>query len=70
MVAKKNMMDSKNDIDEIKANLEYGRKAEKVILDAVAIIRETDPLAAQKLLQHPDYLEMLITRTKLESRLK
>jgi hypothetical protein len=56
--------------EEIKARLEYGRKAEKVILEAVATIRESDPLAAQKLLQHPDYLELLITRTKLESRMK
>jgi hypothetical protein len=53
-------------VDEIKTNLEYGRQAEKVILHAVDLIRETDPKAAQKLLEHPDYLEILLTRTKLE----
>jgi hypothetical protein len=59
-------MDGKMSVDEIKTNLEYGRQAEKVILHAVDLIRETDPKAAQKLLEHPDYLEILLTRTKLE----
>ena len=59
-------MDGKMSMAEIKTNLEYGRQAEKVILHAVDLIRETDPKAAQKLLEHPDYLEILLTRTKLE----
>ena len=62
-------MDGKMNNDAIRANLEYGRQAEKVILHAVDAIRETDPKAAQKLLEHPDYLELLITRTKLEGLL-
>ena len=62
-------MDRKLSIEEIKANLEYGLQAEKAILHAVELIRETDPKEAQKLLEHPDYLELLITRTKLEALL-
>jgi len=62
-------MDRKMSDEEIKTNLEYGRQAEKVILHAVELIRESDPKAAQKLLEHPDYLELLITRTKLEAAL-
>jgi gamma-glutamyl phosphate reductase len=57
-------------VEEIKANLEYGRQAEKVVLHAVEIIRETDPKVAQELLEHPDYIDLLITRSKLEARLK
>ena len=57
-------------IKEIKANLEYGRQAEKEVLHAVDLIREADPKAAQALLEHPDYLNLLITRNKLEARLK
>ncbi len=56
--------------EEIKTNLEYGRQAEKVILHAVELIREADPKAAQKLLENPDYIELLVTRNKLEARLK
>ena len=63
-------MDKNITADEIRANLEYGLKAEKVVLNAVALIREIDPLAAQKLLEDPDYLEILLTRNKLEARLK
>lgn len=54
----------------IRANLEYGRQAERVILNAVDLIREVDPDAAQKLLEDPDYIELLVTRNKLETRLK
>lgn len=63
-------MDKNITADEIRANLEYGLKAEKVVLNAVALIREIDPMAAQKLLEDPDYLEILLTRNKLEARLK
>ncbi len=63
-------MDKNITADEIRANLEYGLKAEKVVLNAVALIREIDPMAAQKLLEDPDYLEILITRNKLEARLR
>ena len=55
--------------EEIRANLEYGRQAERVVLNAVDLIREVDPKAAQKLLEHPDYIELLVTRNKLETRL-
>jgi hypothetical protein len=54
----------------IRANLEYGRQAERVILNAVDLIRDVDPGAAQKLLEDPDYIELLVTRNKLETRLK
>ena len=57
-------------VEEIKANLEYGRQAEKEVLHAVELIREADPKAAQELLEHPDYLDLLITRNKLEAQLK
>ena len=57
-------------VEEIRANLEYGRQAEKVVLHAVDLIREVDPKAAQELLEHPDYLDLLITRNKLETQLK
>jgi gamma-glutamyl phosphate reductase len=63
-------MDRKMSAEELRANLEYGLKAEKVILHAVDLIREADPKAAQKLLENPDYIELLVTRTKLEARLK
>ena len=63
-------MDREMNAAEIRANLEYGRQAEKVVLNAVALIREIDPKAAQELLEHPDYLELLITRNKLEASLK
>ena len=43
-------MDRKMSAEELRANLEYGLKAEKVILHAVDLIREADPKAAQKLL--------------------
>jgi len=56
--------------NEIRANLEYGHQAEKVVMNAVGLIREIDPLAAQRLLEDPDYLEILITRNKLEARLR
>jgi len=56
--------------NEIRTNLEYGRQAEKVVLNAVELIREIDPKAAQELLEHPDYIELLITRNKLEASLK
>lgn len=56
--------------EEIKTNLEYGRQAEKVILHAVELIREANPKAAQKLLENPDYIDLLLTRNKLEARLK
>lgn len=55
--------------EEIRANLEYGRKAERVVLNAVDLIREIDPKAAQELLEDPDYIELLVTRTKLENLL-
>ena len=55
--------------EEIRANLEYGRQAERVVLNAVDLIREVDPKAAQKLLEDPDYIELLVTRNKLETRL-
>ena len=55
--------------EEIRANLEYGRKAERVVLNAVDLIREIDPKAAQELLEDPDYIELLVTRTKLENQL-
>ena len=57
-------------VEEIRANLEYGRQAEKEVLHAVELIREADPEAAQALLEHPDYLDLLITRNKLEAQLK
>ena len=63
-------MDRKMNVEEIRANLEYGRQAEKVVLHAVDLIREVDPKAAQALLEHPDYLDLLITRNKLETQLK
>ena len=63
-------MDREMSGEEIRANLEYGRQAEKVILHAVDLIREADPKAAQKLLENPDYIDLLLTRTKLEARLK
>lgn len=63
-------MDRKMTAREIRANLEYGRQAEKVVLNAVDLIREFDPQAAQKLLEDPDYIELLITRSKLEASLK
>ena len=55
--------------EEIRANIEYGRKAERVVLNAVDLIREIDPKAAQELLEDPDYIELLVTRTKLENQL-
>ena len=55
--------------EEIRANLEYSRQAERVVLNAVDSIREVDPKAAQKLLEDPDYIELLVTRNKLENRL-
>jgi hypothetical protein len=54
---------------EIRANLEYSRQAERVVLNAVDLIREIDPKAAQKLLEDPDYIKLLLTRSKLEARL-
>ena len=63
-------MARKMSAEEIKANLEYGRQAEKVVLNAVDLIREIDPEAAQELLEHPDYINLLITRSKLEAQLK
>lgn len=57
-------------VEEIRTNLEYGRQAEKVVLNAVDLIREIDPKAAQELLEHPDYINLLITRSKLEAHLK
>ena len=56
--------------DEIRVNLEYSRQAERVVLNAVDLIREADPKAAQKLLEDPDYIELLLTRSKLEAHLK
>ena len=56
--------------EEIRTNLEYGRQEEKVVLNAVDLIREIDPKAAQKLLEDPDYIELLITRSKLEASLR
>ena len=63
-------MDRKMNVEEIRANLEYGRQAEKVVLHAVDLIREIYPEAAQELLEHPDYINLLITRSKLEAHLK
>ena len=63
-------MDRKMNVEEIRANLEYSRQAERVVLNAVDLIREIDPKAAQKLLEDPDYIELLITRSKLEAHLK
>ena len=57
-------------VEEIRVNLEYSRQAERVVLNAVDLIREIDPKAAQKLLEHPDYIDLLITRSKLEADLK
>jgi len=63
-------MDRKMTADEIRVNLEYSRQAERVVLNAVDLIREADPKAAQKLLEDPDYIELLLTRSKLEAHLK